>query len=196
MSQNQARKYLGLPSDIPILLFFGGLRYEKGPDLLAKAMLDLNQPVAVLFAGSEADFTQKEINRWKRRIDGPIALIDHIKYIPEEDVDHYFVAANALILPYRRRKGISGPLRRACMSGTPIVGNADSDIGHIIEQHGLGVTFKSESPVKLAETIESLLDSSGNSRKKRLKQYSSSVHWTETGSSLTDLYRKVTSLDE
>lgn len=191
--QDQAREYLELPTGIPIFLFFGGLRYEKGPDLLAEAMQHIDHPAAVLFAGSEADFTQRDINRWKRHIDEPVEVIDHITFIPEGEVDYYFVAANALILPYRRRKGISGPLRRACMAGTPIVGNAKSDIGYIIKQHGLGVTFKSESPVRLAEAIKSLLDSSERPRQKRLEQYGKSVLWTETGSSLELLYREATS---
>lgn len=195
VTQKQAREYLDLPTEIPILLFFGGLRYEKGPDLLAKSLQYLDQPVVALFAGSEADFTQRDVDRWKRRIDEPVAVIDRIKFILEEDVDYYFVAANALILPYRREKGISGPLRRACMSETPIVGNAKSDIGHIIVKHGLGVTFKSGSPVKLAEAIESLLESPDTSRTKRLNRYGRSVHWTKTGRSLEALYQEATSLD-
>lgn len=195
VTQEEAREYLNLPPKIPILLFFGELRYEKGPDILAKSLQNLGQPAMVLFAGSESDFTQRDINRWKKQIDDPIVVNDHVKFIPEEDVDYYFIAASALVLPYRRNKGISGPLRRACMSETPIVGNAKSDIGQIIERHGLGVTFKSESSVKLAEAIESILESPGKSRIKRLNRYAKSVHWTETGGSLDVLYQEATSLN-
>lgn len=188
VTQKQAREYLDLPTEIPILLFFGELRYEKGPDLLAEAMQTVDRPAVVVFAGSEADFTQKDIDRWKEQIHEPVTVIDHIKFIPEQDVDYYFTAADALVLPYRRQRGISLPLGTACMAGTPIIGNRESDIGETIERNNLGTTFRSGSVFDLTTRIEELV-SQRNQQNDELRAFAESRHWRKTGEMLEELYR-------
>lgn len=188
VTQKQAREYIDLPTEIPILLFFGGLRYEKGPDLLAEAMQTVDHPVAVVFAGAEADFTQKDIDRWKEQIHEPVTVIDRIKFISEQDVDYYFTAADALVLPYRRQRGISLPLGMACMAGTPIIGNQDSDIGETIERNNLGTTFRSGSVSDLTTRIEELV-SQRNQQNDELRAFAESRHWRKTGEVLEELYR-------
>ena len=42
ISKERAREQLGLPQNKPLLLFFGGLRWDKGPDILLKALLLLD----------------------------------------------------------------------------------------------------------------------------------------------------------
>ena len=190
-SQTEARETLGLPADTPLLLFFGGLRYEKGPDLLGKALQELEQPVTVVFAGPEADFTRRHVDEWKEETEEPVTVIGRIGFVPEEKVEYYFVAADALVLPYRRSRGISGPLRRACMANTPIIGNDRSDIGALIEVNRLGQTFAHGSVQSLRETIIEFLANPSRYPTYDLVQYANEQHWKNTGRTLEILYRNI-----
>lgn len=188
---DEARERLDLPEDVPLLLFFGELREEKGPDLLAEALQKVDQPVTAVFAGSGVDYTQPEVDQWKQRVDPPVQLLDRLEFVPETDVDLYFRAADALVLPYRRQRGISGPLRRACMAGTPVVGWAESDVGEIIEQHEIGWTFDRDTPASLRKTLATALDNYDAREWDLLEAFAQSRHWRETGSELEDLYRSL-----
>ena len=188
VSQTEAREALDLQTDAPILLFFGELRYEKGPDLLGKAIRGIEQPVTVVFAGSEADFSQRDVDEWKRETAAAVTVIDRIEFVPEAEVDYYFIAADALVLPYRRRRGISGPLRRACMANTHIIGNGGSDIGALIEENGLGHTFTHGSVSSLRETIVEFLVDSSQYPTDDVVRYAKEQHWRNTGRTLKILY--------
>jgi glycosyltransferase involved in cell wall biosynthesis len=191
-SQTEAREALDLPTDAPLLLFFGELRYEKGPDLLGRAIQEIEGPVTVVFAGPEADFSQRDIDEWRQGAEEPATVIDRIGYVPEEKVEYYFVAADALVLPYRRTRGISGPLRRACMANTHIIGNDGSDIGALIEKNGLGQTFAHESVLSLRETITEFLDDASQYPMDAVVRYAEEQHWRNTGRSLEKLYSNKT----
>jgi len=190
-TKHQARQELDLPQDVPILLFFGGLRYEKGPDILGEALGVLDQDVTVVFAGSAVDYDEKDVSRWSERSADSVNVVSRLKFIPESLVDHYFVAADALILPYRRTRGISGPMRRACAAGVPVVGNRNSDIGEIIDRYDLGETFTYGSSQNLSQAIVSLINSEDDYQK-TLENYASKQHWEETGDALERLYQTVT----
>ena len=190
-STEEAKTELNLPSDRRILLFFGGLRYEKGPDVLAKAVTDLNREVVVLFAGSPVDFDESTVTDWDRAANDAVEIINHLEFIPESKVDLFFIAADALVLPYRRQRGISGPMRRACMVGTPVVGNRNSDIGTIINKYSLGETFTLESSHDLRRAITKVVDSDER-YEIGLKQYAESQHWKVAGEAFEELYLEVT----
>lgn len=187
----EARDELDLPQDVPLFLFFGGLRNEKGPDLLAEALQDIEQPLAVVFAGSEVDYTKNDIERWRSDITEHVRAIDRLEYVPEEEVELYFLAADVLVLPYRRTRGISGPLRRACMAGTPTIGWSESDIGQIIERHDLGWTFDAPTPESVSEALTTALDEYDGPNEDSLEAFAHSRHWRETGKSLEKLYRSL-----
>lgn len=188
-SQNEARDVLDLPNDVPLLLFFGELRYDKGPDLLVKATDGINSPLCVVFAGKEAYFDSTDIEEWTASVETSAEFETRLKYIPEEHVDTYFTAADALVLPYRRQYGISGPLRRAVMAGTPVIGSDGSDIGSVIERHDLGYTFERGNDESLGDTIRAFLDDRSGTPPEGIQQRSQEIHWRSVGSKLEDLYQ-------
>lgn len=157
VSQREARRRLDLPVDPhPMLLFFGQFREEKGPDLLARALRETESSITVVYAGSLSEFSCDDFSSWKRHADDKVSFIDRVGFVPEDEVDLYFTAADALVLPYRRRRGISGPLRRAAVVGTPSIGPRDTDVGEIIARHGLGTTFEYRSVSSLRDALRSV----------------------------------------
>jgi len=195
MSQYEAKKQLELSKSDVLLLFFGGLRYSKGPDLLAKAMLqlDTSKRVSLVFAGQERYLSLTDIQKFNTNTSDNIDIHGHTKYIPESEVDLYFVAADALVLPYRRAKGISGPLRRACMAETHIIGSNNSDIGNIINEYKLGQTFKTGSHTSLANTISSFVRSEEDYPLPGVSTYAELCHWKSSGQELRSIYNEVLS---
>ncbi|WP_161570023.1 glycosyltransferase family 4 protein [Salinigranum halophilum] len=182
------RERLGLPADDRILLFFGSLRYEKGPDILADLLQRIDYPVTVVYAGSTDDYTVDDVEQWKARVQPPVEIIDRLEFIPEEQVDTYFSASDALVLPYRRTRGISGPLRRAAMAGTPVLGRTRSDVGTLIDHHGLGATFVLDDVASFERGLATVLDEQANWTAP-LRSFASSRHWTKTGEELLDIYQ-------
>jgi len=188
ISQSEAREYLNLPQDRTVFLFFGGLRYEKGPDVLANALREVDREITVVYAGSEVDFSQSDVDRWSRQTPECVEIDDRLRFIPEDDVDYYFVGSDAVVLPYRRKRGISGPLRRAAMSSAPIIGNSNSDIGDIIESEGIGRTFNEESDLTRILADCQLQDD--ESLQQLLRDFARSRHWSQTGDILLEIYNQ------
>jgi glycosyltransferase involved in cell wall biosynthesis len=184
------RNDLDLPTETDVILFFGGLRAEKGPDVLVRLLKQLNRPLTVVFAGPPVDFSEADVDTWKSEIEPPVNVVDRIEYIPEEEVDYYFAAADATILPYRRSYGISGPLRRSAMVGTPVIGTAGTDVGRLIDRHDLGATFDVDDTPTFVQALEHTLNAGAEFRP-ALSTFASSRHCEQTAETLIDIYEEV-----
>jgi glycosyltransferase involved in cell wall biosynthesis len=186
ISTGVARDRLNLPADDAIFLFFGTLGYAKGPDLLGRALRTVDRDVTVVYAGSEGTFGGADIERWRSESPSNVRVVSRLGFVPEADVYPYFTAADVLVLPYRRRYGISGPLRRACMVQTPVIGSANTDVGEIITANGLGATFEYGSPKALAETIDSIVPSETFSE--QIASYSEQITTEKAGETVEEIY--------
>ena len=102
ISQEQARQRLGIPLQRPVLLFFGIVRPYKGLPVLLDALAMLKrqgQPPFLLVAGEFWEDVQD-----CRAAISRLALEDDVRlenrYIPNEEVDTLFSAADLLVAPY------------------------------------------------------------------------------------------------
>jgi len=102
VSKTEAKKYLGLQEKERVLLFFGLIRRYKGLDLILKAMaLDKirNLNLKLLIAGEfYEDKTVYEKLIQENNLSTNIIISD--KFIPGEDVRHYFCASDMVVQPY------------------------------------------------------------------------------------------------
>jgi len=190
-TSTEARMAIDLPIEVPLLLFFGGLRSEKGPDVLGQALATIDSDVVVVFAGPADDFDGGDVDRWAARSADPVTVVNRVGFVPDEDVETYFRAADALVLPYRRSKGISGPLRRACQTDTHIISCDDSDIGALVETHDLGQTFTRGSHRSLTATIEEFLVHRDRYPTDAVAAYGRSQLWTAAGSVFETQYEQI-----
>ncbi|MBI5857100.1 MAG: glycosyltransferase [Sphingobacteriales bacterium] len=99
ISKADARKYLGLPENEKIILFFGFIRKYKGLDLLLEAMSHLKN-IKLLVTG---EFYEDE-KLYKEQIE-KLGIKDQLilktDFIPDSEVKYYLCAADAVIQPYR-----------------------------------------------------------------------------------------------
>lgn len=139
----------------PTLLCFGGLRYDKGIDLLLEAAGDLaHHRFSILIAGREQDFKRVDLERMiqEKRLEGRVELC--LEYIPDHEVSAFFERADIVVLPYRRMfSGQSGPLTEAAARGKVVIGPDHGEIGYCIDRYQLGVSFEAENISDLGNKI-------------------------------------------
>jgi glycosyltransferase involved in cell wall biosynthesis len=99
LSKAEARQQLGLPTNKPILLFFGIVRLYKGLKYLVDSLAHIERPAHLVIAG---EFWE-DITVYRQQIE-TLALSDNItllnRYIPNEEAHLLFSAADGLVAPY------------------------------------------------------------------------------------------------
>lgn len=102
ISKVEARRRLGLPLNSRIILFFGIVRRYKGLNVLIEALKILkiqNFHPLLLITGEFWEDKQSYVNLINHyHLENQIRLKD--QYIPNEQVDLYFKAADVLVAPY------------------------------------------------------------------------------------------------
>jgi glycosyltransferase involved in cell wall biosynthesis len=120
----EARQALGVPLNALLILNFGFVRPYKGVPVLIEAMRALDAPAHLLIAG---EFWNAEAET-RAQIDA-LGLRDrvtlHNRYVPNEQIEAYFAAADVVALPYLSGN-VSAVLTLAVNYGVPAV---VSDIG-------------------------------------------------------------------
>jgi glycosyltransferase involved in cell wall biosynthesis len=191
-SQEEARKKLNLPLNIPILLYFGALDGYKGPDTLFAAIKNVHQNFALVMAGPSGSFTQDDVNRWKKDISESVQVIDRIEFVPEYDVLYYFTSADGVVLSYRKSfKSTSGILQHAAGARKPVIVHDVGEIGKTVRDFSLGILVNPDSLSDLSQAIEHFL----SHRKEITEQvipnairYTEQQHWRVMTSKVEEAY--------
>jgi glycosyltransferase involved in cell wall biosynthesis len=198
----EARIRLGLPTDRVLFLFFGGLRRDKGPDLLLEAlpMVHGSVPWSLLIAGRAGTMNEETIDSFRGRLSDSSCLLARIGFVSDEDMYDYFSAVDAVVLPYRRsNKGTSGILQRAAGAAKPVIATDVGDLGPTVREAGLGLLVEPESPLALARALsEFLADSERVQRdvKPRAQRYAAENDWRILGRKTREAYLSNHGLNE
>lgn len=103
IDQAVAREKLGIPTAIPLMLFFGFVRKYKGLDILLDTMHLLQQKgknYYLLIAGE--CYEDKEAYEKQLALPGVSEKVfNHMQFITDSDVKYYLCAADVVIQPYR-----------------------------------------------------------------------------------------------
>lgn len=121
--KQEARQRLGLPPDVPVLLFFGIVREYKGLKHILNALPEIRLrlgKVILMVVGEFWNNKDSYINLIERLGIADSVIIED-RYIPNEEVGLYFSAADALVVPYREITG-SGVIGIAQDFGLPVIG--------------------------------------------------------------------------
>jgi glycosyltransferase involved in cell wall biosynthesis len=120
--KDEARRRLGLPLNVPVLLFFGIVREYKGLKDVLAALPEVRArlgEVVLLVAGEFWEDKRPYLEMIERLGIGDSVIIED-RYIPNEEVGLYFSAADVLVAPYRQVTG-SGAVQMARGYGIPVV---------------------------------------------------------------------------
>jgi glycosyltransferase involved in cell wall biosynthesis len=186
---------LSLPPDLPMFLFFGTLRRDKGPDVLLEALRQLPGNWVTVIAG-RPDYVGRE--ELERELIGRGQLILRLGHIPSSEILDYFAAADAVILPYRATfSGTSGVLQRAAAAGKPVIVTDVGDIGPLVRDRSLGSVVPPESPRALANAMAEFVSKRTEAVEQvgpRALRYAAETEWRVLGKKVREAYARATRL--
>jgi glycosyltransferase involved in cell wall biosynthesis len=152
----QARTFLGLPPDRPLIGFAGSLRPWHGLDVAIEALAEL--PAAVLAVAGEGE-VRAGLEKWAHER----GLADRVLWIgqlPHHLIPGFLAALDVAVLPYPALANFSfSPLKlyEYLAAGVPVVA---SDVGQIrmaLEGGRWGVLVRPSDPSALAEGVRGVL---------------------------------------
>lgn len=157
MSKEYARDALNISLSKKVILFFGNIDPYKGLDILLQAFHELqkqSKDYLLLIAGrpkGNATYfasIEKYISENKREND----ILSAFQFIPDEEIEKYFAAADCLILPYKEIYQ-SAVLVLAYSFGLPVVGTRVGNFEQDIVEGETGFLCRPNDPADLAKTI-------------------------------------------
>ena len=152
-----AREFLNLSDEDHVLLFFGYIRDYKGLDWLLEAfdmIKSQHDQLKLVVAGKPHNSELHElytdqINDMTYRDD----VIFVPEYIPDEEIDYYFLAADAVVVPYKEIY-MSGVLQVAFSYSKPVLVTNVGNFKDIIQQGENGYITNKNTSEELAEMID------------------------------------------
>lgn len=154
IAHSEARARLDLPADASVLLFFGSMRGEKGITFLLEALRGYRGPEFTAFlAGPPDTIDLQDIEAVSR--ESHATVVHELGYIDTPEL--YYRAADAVVLPYRRRYGKERPsqlFQEVCSAGRPVIVSNYGTLGRLTKEWDLGVTFEQNSHRDLRRTFE------------------------------------------
>lgn len=137
----EARQKLGLAPDDFVLLLFGAMSDRKGVAEtlahIAAASLPRERTIVILAGPVAADYRATydaavaEIAKCHR-------VLRHDYFVAEEDIPHYFSAADVVLCVYKNFNGSSGVLLHAASFGKPVLVSPGGVMADAIERHKFG----------------------------------------------------------
>jgi D-inositol-3-phosphate glycosyltransferase len=192
-----AKRELGLSSSDKVMLFFGNIAPYKGLEYLAAAFTELlnrDRTYRLVIAGRP-----KGCEDYWKKIQQTIAhngvgkrIIARIEYIPDEQTELYFKAADVLVLPYARVFQ-SGVLFLGYSFGLPVIA---ADVGSLkdeIVEGKTGFVFKPGDTSDLARKIDNYFNSelfhNLETRRTQIEKYANEQYsWSTVAAITTAVY--------
>ena len=191
-----AREFLNLSDADYVLLFFGYIRDYKGLDWLLEAF-DMIKPkhdqLKLLVAGKPHNTELHAL--YTEQINGMTYRDDVIfvpEYIPDEEVDYYFVAADAVAVPYKEIY-LSAVLQVAFSYSKPVIVTNVGNFRNLVEQGENGYITNQNTPEELAEMIDLAFQDIDNllaMGPMAYERHKSHPDWQEIGAMTIDVYQK------
>ncbi len=201
LTPGEAKQRLGIRDSERTILFFGAIRPYKGLEHLVNAFQQLaatHSEYRLIIAGESRKGAEQYLDEIQRTINGHVSrrqVLQEIRYIPDEETELYFKAADVLALPYTHVFQ-SGVLFLGYSFGLPVVG---ADVGSIREEiieGRTGFLYRSCDSADLAKAIEKYFESdlfkNLDSRRQEIREYANAKHsWDIVGEITREVYTQL-----
>jgi len=193
----EARQRLGVRTGERTILFFGHIAPYKGLEYLVSAfrqILTRRDDYLLIIAGRPKSCEKywRAIREEMRQEIQSGRILLKADFIPDDEAEIYFKAADVLVLPYKHIYQ-SGVLFLGHSFGLPaLAADVGSLKGDIVEGKS-GFVFKPEDPVDLAAAIERYFDSDLyaelGSRRQEIRDFATAQHsWDLVGQATMSVY--------
>jgi glycosyltransferase involved in cell wall biosynthesis len=173
------------------LLFFGGIRPNKGLHVLLRAMDRLPQHDLTVAGEAEEDSYHEQIVRLARGLPADrIELID--RYVAEEEVPGFFDRSRLVVLPYTKFASQSGVLHQALAHWRPVVATDVGALGECVRQWGIGTVVPPDNEHALADGIAHALEPANyRAAVDAIGRVRDELTWTRMADATIDVYRSI-----
>jgi glycosyltransferase involved in cell wall biosynthesis len=195
-----AKQRMGVDPTHRTILFFGNIAPYKGLEYLVHSIGILSQErtnYRLIVAGRPkgSDSYWQEIRSDIARLGLRENIIERIEYIPDEEVEVYFKAADVLVLPYTHIFQ-SGVLFLGYSFGLPVVAADVGSLAEDIVEGRTGFLFSPRDATDLARALrvyfESPLFREISIRRRDIETYANERYsWNKVGEITEDVYRKL-----
>lgn len=163
LTSQDAKAHLGLKPCDRVILFFGRITPYKGLDHLIAAFQRLpghGTDYRLIVAGrpDKCDTYWAELRGRADHLVQRGQIILRAEFIPDEDLELYFKAADVLVLPYRDIYQ-SGVMFLGFSFGLPVIATEVGSLSDDIVEGCTGFLARSNRPDELADVIEAYFDS-------------------------------------
>jgi D-inositol-3-phosphate glycosyltransferase len=194
LTADRARRRLGIKGGERTILFFGAIAPYKGLDLLVEAFQQIaaqNVDYRLIVAGMPKGGCEEYLAKIREEMSriGEGRVVQKIEYIPDDEVELYFKAADVLVLPYRQIFQ-SGIFFLSYSFGLPVIA---ADVGSFREdilEGRTGFLCKPSDSADLALTIDKYFRSDLfmhlSNRRHEIRKYALARHSWEVVGEMTD----------
>lgn len=164
LTPTEAKRKVGVSSSERTVLFFGRIRPYKGLDYLVGAFQQIalrDKSYRLIIAGEPNKLSVQywqEIQQTIKREKSGDRVVQEIRFIPDEETEIYFKAADVLVLPYTHVFQ-SGVLFLAYRFGLPVIATDVGSFGDDIVEGETGYISRSCDTRDLASTIARYFES-------------------------------------
>jgi len=157
----QARRALGLPADVPLLLFVGRIQPLKGADVAVRALAALGRfPDAhLVIVGGPSGPRGEEHLRALHGLVAELGVGERVHFAapqPHELLSTYYRAADVCVVPSRSESfGLVALEAGAC--GTPVVAAAVGGLTTLVDDARTGFVVEPSTPEAFAEALGAVL---------------------------------------
>ena len=199
ISSSGAKELFGIKRNEKTALFFGQIAPYKGLEYLVSAMARLaghGADVRLIIAGKiKRGYTTywEPIHHEITNAGLQERIIERIQFIPDEEVELYFKAADVLIVPYTDISQSGVPFL-AYSFGLPVIATDVGSLREDVIEGKTGLVCRPRDPDDLAKSIEeyfsSELYSQLEKRRQEIKDFANERYsWTKVGEITNGVYR-------
>jgi glycosyltransferase involved in cell wall biosynthesis len=198
LSPEQAKQRLGIRDGERTILFFGRIGPYKGLEFLVAAFQQIvagNGDYRLIIVGRPKRGDEKYLDEIQKKINRdvkPGRVIQKIEFVPDEETELYFKAADVFILPYTEVFQ-SGVLFLGYSFGLPVIASDVGSLRDSVVEGRTGLLCKPCDPVDLARAIETYFESdlfkTLATRRQEIRDFANQRHsWEIVGRITTDIY--------
>jgi glycosyltransferase involved in cell wall biosynthesis len=178
-----ARSRLGLRRDGAHVVFVGGLRHVKGPDVLVVAARRLDEGIAVTLVGEGPLRGRIERRIREAGLNGRVTLAGAR---PHEEIPLWLNAADVVCVP-SRSEGFSNVTLEALACGRPVIGSRTGALPDLVSGPEYGVLVPPGDAPALAAALLRSLDRVWDAGRIRLR--AAGLDWQESADALHEVLR-------
>lgn len=194
--RTEARRWLGLSIDAPLVLFVGRIQPLKAADIAIAALdrldaIDRRLPELLVVGGPSGPQGHEEMRRLEAQVD-ELGLGSRVHFVPTQPhtaLPRFYQAADVLIVPSRSETfGLVAAEAQAC--GLPVVAARVGGLPYAVDDGRSGALVDGHDPAVYAEAIDRILTDAGLAAEMRSSAitFSERFSWRATADRLLELY--------